>query len=539
MKAELVLFSEAIFDSVKNEPFTGGIAIQKDKIIAIGSRKDITAYIGNETIVKELGDKLVMPGFCDNHGHYSGGADYFFEVACHDLENCNSEEECANMIKNFAKMHPELERYKGQGWDLSYWGDNAKFPTKDSLDKLIPDKPVYLTASDLHSVWMNSKAIEEVQLRERMKNYSKDHILRDKNGEPTGVVREVSHDFTYEDVLTPQQVKSNQRGLIHELNKVGITGFSDVNFREPEQLAESYQYMKEIEKEGKLTLRFYVYPTTHYNCEKINDIDPYKIFFDSDFMKISGLKAIIDGVTATYTAVLLEPYEDAPNTKGVMVESKEKIENWVCEANKKGYGVRIHCIGDGAIRIALDAFEQSNQINNNSKIRNAIEHIEIISPSDINRFKELNVIASMQPRHQIIDKDSKLTRCGIERSRYEWAFRSILDAGGCIALGTDYPVVSFNPYENIYFALTKKGLDGKQYGRYSLNEVMTLQEAIKGYTIAGAYCNGMEEKLGTLEVGKYADITVASENLFKIPVEEIKDCSSLLTIFNGNIVYEQ
>lgn len=538
MEADKILYSDSIFDSVKNEPFSGGIAIKDKKIIGVGRRQDMTAFAGEATQVIEFGDKTIMPGFCDNHGHYSAGADYFFEKACHNMERCKSLKECLTMIRDFADDNPELPRYRGQGWYLSYWEDSSTFPTKEDLDSVIPDKPVYLLAADYHSLWMNSKAVEESMLRERMPEYSSEIVLRDSKGEPTGIVREASFQFMPGEEQTIEEKKSNQKNLIYELNKWGITAFSDVQFIEPERLAFEYRLMKELDNEGNLNLRFYVYPGTNFDAEKISEVAPYKAFFNSESIRISGLKTIIDGVTATYTAVLLEPYEDDPTTKGVLVAAEDKIKQWVCKANGEGYGVRIHCIGDGAVRLALDIFEYSNSVNDNTDIRNAIEHIEIISPEDIPRFKELNVIASMQPRHQILDNGSKVIRCGAERSRYEWAFRSILHAGGRIALGTDYPIVSFNPYENMYMGLTKNDLEGKEYCLNARTEILTLPESIKGYTIEGAYCNGTEKELGTLEVGKLADITVANKNLFNIKVSEIKDCFSVMTLFNGNIVFD-
>lgn len=546
MDADLVLFSNAIFDSVKDVPFPGGVAIVGKKIAAVGSREEILPYCGAHTRVEELGDKLVMPGFIDSHGHFDGGAEYYFEVACHDLESCGSEEECAKMMGEFAASHPELPYYTGQGWYLSYWGENVPFPTAKSLDRYVPDKPVFLTASDVHSMWLNTKAMEVVDFKELTKDLSDDYVIRDEAGNPTGVIREKS--FAVKEAMDKLYAKSpeeearlnkeHQAGLIKALNKAGITGFSDVNFVEPSRLVEHYQYLKELEAEGQLTARIYIYPGTAYRCDTLSEIKDYEPMFDSDVFHISGVKNIYDGVTATYTAVMLEPYSDMPDSKGVPVTDQETLDAWVKEANRLGYSCRLHCIGDGAVRAALDAYERSNEVNDNSDLRNGIEHIEVIHPDDIPRFGKLGVVASMQPRHQILDKGEKLIRCGMERSRYEWAFHSIISAGGRIALGTDYPVSDFNPYENIYFGVTTRDLDGTQYGTTSREEVLTLAEAIKGYTVEGAYLNHMDDKLGTLEIGKYADITVADRNLFDIPADAIKDCHSVMTIMDGKIVYE-
>lgn len=538
MKADLILYSDAIFDSVKDEPFSGGIAIAGEKILAVGTREEMEAFCGEKTEVRDFGDKLIMPGFCEAHGHYIMGAQYFSEVACHDMEQCRSEQECADMVEAFAKEHPEQEVIVGKGWYLSYWGKDAKFPTKDSLDRAVPDRPVFLTSSDVHSLWMNTKAMEFVDLKERMKDYSEENVLRDENGEPTGVVREKGGDFSYEKEKTKAEIKKEQKDLAKEMNRFGFTAFSELSFIEPDALEETFQYIRELEEEDEWSLRLYIFPGTHFEADLLEDIKPYEKMFDSDKLKICGVKGILDGVTATYTAWMLEPYLDNPATAGVPAAPPEKLREWILKANALGYSARVHCIGDRAVREVLNIYEESNQVNDASGLRNAIEHIEIISPEDIPRFGELNVIASMQPRHQILDKAEKLIRCGKEKSRYEWPFRSILDGGAHLALGTDYPVVHFDPYLNIYFGMTKKDVDGTQYGTQSLGEVITLAEAIKGYTVEAAYVNSMEHVTGTLEPGKYADICVAGKNLFEIPVEEIKDCKNVFTVFNGKIVFD-
>lgn len=539
MSADLILYSKAIFDSVKEEPFDGGIAIQGEKILAVGTREEIAAYQDGNTLVRDMGERLIMPGFCEAHGHYMMGAEYFAEVACHDMEQCRSEQECADMVKAFADAHPEQDVILGQGWYISYWGDDAEFPTKKTLDEAVPDRPVFLTSSDVHSLWMNSKAMELVDVKGRMKDYSEDNVVRDEKGEPTGLIREKGFDFQYQKTVTPEEIKEHQKGLAAEMNRYGFTGFSEMSFVEPEELTQTFQHLKALEDEDALTMRIYIYPGTHFDAGLLKEIKPYEKEYGSDKLRISGVKGIADGVTSTYTAWMIDPYLDNPSTRGVLAAPLETIEEWVLEANRLGYGVRIHCIGDGAVRDALNMFEKSNQVNDTSDLRNSIEHIEIIAKEDIKRFAKLHVIPSMQPRHQILDKGEKLIRAGKEKARYEWPFRSILDSGAPIAMGTDYPVVHFDPYLNIYFAMTTKDVDGTQYGTESLTETMTLPETIKGYTSVAAYVNHMEDRVGTLEAGKYADICVADKNLFAIPVEEIKDCHNVLTVFNGKIVYDE
>lgn len=547
MCADLILYSDAIFDSVQDQPFAGGIAIKGNKILAVGERSAIEQYKDSGTEVKELGDKLIMPGFVDSHGHYTSGASYMGEVALHDMERFHSEEECAKAIGEFAETHKNIALIKGQGWYLSYWGDDAEFPTAASLDKYVPDRPACLIASDLHSLWMNTKAMELCGLKDMVDELDRDHVLVDENDNPTGVVREAGFKVLGKleslFALSPEEQekkdRADQEALMHALNEQGITAFSDVNFVLPENLKRDYKHMKALDTEGRMTIRLYIYPGTNFKPEKLKDILPYKNYFSSDELHIAGVKNILDGVTATFTAMMLEPYADNPDEKGVPAVEQNKLDEWVREANSLGLSCRIHCIGDGAVREALDSYEKSGRVNDMIGIRNAIEHIEVIHPDDIPRFGKLRVIASMQPRHQILDRGEKLYRVGLERAKYEWAFRSIKDGGAHIALGTDYPVVTFRTYENIYMGVTKKDLDGTQYGTMSPNEKLTLAQCIKGYTIEGAYINSMEDKVGTLEAGKYADITVADRNLFAIDENDIKDCCSVMTVFNGKIVYER
>lgn len=547
MCADLILYSDAIFDSVQDQPFAGGIAIKGNKILAVGERSAIEQYKDSGTEVKELGDKLIMPGFVDSHGHYTSGASYMGEVALHDMERFHSEEECAKAIGEFAEAHKNIALIKGQGWYLSYWGDDAEFPTAASLDKYVPDRPACLIASDLHSLWMNTKAMELCGLKDMVDELDRDHVLVDENDNPTGVVREAGFKVLGKleslFALSPEEQekkdRADQEALMHALNEQGITAFSDVNFVLPENLKRDYKHMKALDTEGRMTIRLYIYPGTNFKPEKLKDILPYKNYFSSDELHIAGVKNILDGVTATFTAMMLEPYADNPDEKGVPAVEQNKLDEWVREANSLGLSCRIHCIGDGAVREALDSYEKSGRVNDMIGIRNAIEHIEVIHPDDIPRFGKLRVIASMQPRHQILDRGEKLYRVGLERAKYEWAFRSIKDGGAHIALGTDYPVVTFRTYENIYMGVTKKDLDGTQYGTVSPNEKLTLAQCIKGYTIEGAYINSMEDKVGTLEAGKYADITVADRNLFAIDENDIKDCCSVMTVFNGKIVYER
>lgn len=537
--ADLVILSNAIFTGKENSPFPGGVAVTGDKITAVGTKEEMKQYITADTVVKEYGDNLVMPGLCDTHGHYFSGAIMACEYFCDELFELPSEEACVQKMVEHAKKYPDLPRYFGYGWFPSYWGPDAKFPTKESLDKAFPDKPVYLRAADGHSTWVNSKALEE-------SGYTPDwqpdfgSVEKLPNGELSGLLREHGAELTkpWATKLPDGYDKKLQKSLMNILNSNGITAFSELSAILPENIDEEYKYVKELDDSGEMTIRLYLYPGTDIEAERITELNPYREKYSTDTLKIAGVKGFIDGVTATFTAAMLEPYSDKPDDCGPMNKSAEQFKEWVITANRHGYGVRIHSIGDRATRTCLDCYEASNQVNDNSNIRNAVEHIEIISPEDIPRFAKLGVIASMQPAHLPLEVGEKLYRCG-DRSRYEWALKSIHDTGAHIAFGTDYPVTTYDPFINIYAALTRKHKSGIQYGLTSMGEKMLLADILRSYTIEGAYANGMEEKTGSLEVGKYADIAVISKNFFTIPEDEILNCEAVLTVMNGKVVFEK
>ena len=538
-KADLILYCNAIFTGSSLGMLDGAVAIKGNKIIFVGSREEAEVYKTGQTVLKEVKDGMIMSGFGDAHAHFMQGALMTSDSFCSALNEAHSEEECVQMMVEFRKKHPNLERYFGYGWLPSYWG-NAPFPTKESLDPYFPDVPVYLRAVDGHSEWMNSAALKESGYLTGWKpQYGSVDTL--PNGELSGLVREggdlLSRQFDTK--LPDSEVKRLQREFIKSLNEVGITTFTEMGAQLPEAIDSEYGIVKQIEEEGELTIRLLLYPGTEIQPERISELAEFKKRYQSEMLKINGLKGFADGVTSTYTAAMLEPYSDKPDDCGYLNHPVSQYHEWVKEANRQGYGIRVHCIGDRAVRTILDACEESNKCNDNRGVRNTIEHIEVIHPSDITRFQELGVVASMQPLHLPLDEFDKISRCGVERSKFEWAHKSILRTGAVLALGTDYPIADYAPLPNIYQAITRKGINGVQYGNYSTDEKMSLEEALLAYTYGTAFALNMEDKTGNLEVGKYADLIVLNKNLFQIETEDILTTSVLMTMVDGKIVYEK
>ncbi|HOO28896.1 MAG TPA: amidohydrolase, partial [Lachnospiraceae bacterium] len=401
-----------------------------------------------------------------------------------------------------------------------------------------PDTPVYLRAVDGHSEWMNTAALKESGYMSGWEP-AFGSVDRSEDGELTGLVREGGDALSrkYDTKLPPEEEEFLQKRLIKRLNAVGITSFTEMGATVPEGITELYRHVKKIDDAGEMTIRLFLYPGTDIDPSRIGEIDAYKEIYRSDTLKIAGLKGFADGVTSTFTAAMTEPYTGRED-KGYLNYPEEKYREWVLQANRHGYGTRVHCIGDYAVHALLDAYEASNLANQNHGLRNTIEHIEMIRPEDIKRFAELGVVPSMQPLHLPLDEFDKINHCGVERSHYEWVHKSILDTGAVLALGTDFPVADYTPLYNVYQAVTRKGLNGVQYGPYTLDECLTVAQTLRAYTWGAAYAVGMEQKTGTLEAGKYADITVIDKNLLTIPEEDIVNAKILLTVMDGRVVYE-
>ena len=544
---DLVLFSSAIFDSIKDEPFPGGVAVKDGKILAVGPREEIEGYIGADTVVKDFGDSLIMPGIIDAHSHFDGTARKWFAEVVNGLEELHSEEECVAAVKKFADEHPHLERINSNSWILTSWGIDPVPPTKASLDAVLPDKPVYLFGADGHTMWLNSAAIEECKLEDILAahpEYPEGWATRDENGELTGVIAEdpVHTVEDIADVVTPELRDLFHEKTVKKLNSYGITGFTDLTPIRSREMTTYYSHLKEMDNRGDLTVRIYIWngkapkddDTTTQQAEDIRQMIPY---FNTDRLMITGIKTIYDGIPFSTTSALLNPYTDSPDTKGEFLTDPSVYADWVTKVNAMGFSVKCHCTGDAAIRAALDSFEASLKVNGDRDYRNSIEHMDIVSLEDIPRFAELGVIASVQPAHVCMCKGIWQTRYK-EAAKHEWPFRTLINAGARISIGTDTPVVEANPYYTIYKAITRRDIDGTAYSPDTDDEALTLPEVLKGYTIGAAYNQHFEDKVGTLEPGKYADICVVDKNLFAIPATDIKDCNARCTVFEGRIVYE-
>lgn len=532
--ADIILKSSAIFTGKSEQVFSGGVAIAGNRIIAVGKDDEIDSLKGIGTEVYQFGDNLILPGFNDSHFHFAYGCALEDDSFCVDLSGCRSEEECAALVQKFAAKWPNNPWIFGRGWNHWAW-DKPVMPTRASLDRVVPDRPVCLGSWDLHEAWVNKKALEVCNIDRNTPDPDGGFIVKDEDGKPNGILQEVGATaLALKLALNVPDLKSAVKKFLRKAAKLGITSVGDVA---PLGVSNDnvYALYKELEDEGVLTTRISFYPEMESD---LNEVRALQQLYSSEKLRIAGLKKIIDGVCESHTGYMVDPYTDDPTTRSHSLVPDELLKAQVINANKEGFAVRLHAIGDAAVRLCLDSFETSQIQNGKNGLRNAIEHIENIQPSDIERFSKLDVIASMQPLHVVSNIDGYPVLVGEERVKRAWAMKTLLKTGAKLAFSTDFPVVDADPIQSIYAAVTRTTTEGYPTGGFVPEEKLSLAETLQGLTYGSAYVENFEKDLGTLEVEKLADIVVLSKNLFDVTASEILDTRVLLTVMDGNVIYE-
>lgn len=546
--ADLILLSTAVFDSVRNEPFSGGVAVCGDTIVCAGSKEEVLFFAGQDTRILDFGDRLIMPGFCDGHVHLAGAANTYCSLKVPGLDRARSESECVEIVAAFAKAHPGQQRISGIGWTLNDWGNGAPSPTRHSLDAYFPDTPVYLEAADCHTCWVNTAAIRECGLEDYLAANPQIPALwapREADGSLTGFLREsaAGHPFRFSNRTTPEQYAQYVGDFLRKCSACGLTALTEVSMTSAAGLDAFLAPVMALEACGELPVRLHVWPGVA--AERMGTMEdalaflPYREKYCSDRVHISGLKSMIDGVSELYTAAMLAPYASDPSKRGTPRADPEELKRWVTDVNALGFSVKLHCIGDYAVRMALDAFAASADRSDLRLLRNAVEHWENLDDADLPRFAQLGAVASFQPSHVVLGKGYAEKNLGMERFRREFRWRDLLNTGVRYSLGTDTPVVSYDPFLSIYSAVTRLDTDGTQYSPYTADQVLTLPEALKGYTIGAQDASGFSDRAGTLEAGKLADLMVWDRNPFACSPLDLKDCCCVCTVSGGKIVYEK
>ena len=545
MTADKVIYSNLIYSGKGREVFSGGVAVKGDRIIAAGPREEIEAYTGEGTETFTFEDKLVMPGIIDSHIHITMGA--MMDDNDINLEGTKSAEECVAIVRDYLERNPDTDLILASGWMISMW-ESRELPNKGMLDEISTDIPICLPTADGWLVWVNSKALEMFgYTKESVTDEQSYFIKKDEAGELTGVLYNKGADPVYFMMMDidPDNAKRLLRNAFRRFAQFGITAVGDLSNehvinREPA----GFKLYRSLEEAGELTCRIFIYPAIDKDLT-FAKAGALKRQYSDGLVRMPGLKAYQDGVIDSYTGVLVEPYTSDPNDpdnrnlNAEPIHTQEELNAKVIAANKAGYPVRIHCTGDGAVRMSLDAFEASNKANAGHGLRNCIEHIEMLHEGDYERFGQLGVTACKQPAHLLLcAEDFMIDAIGEQRWAEHQPFQSIIDAGGHVNMSTDYPIVDIDPMFNIYAAVTRCLTDGTPMGS-NLEEAMDIWEALYGYTYSGAYVLGAEDEIGSLEAGKKADIAVLDGRIIDEPPADLLGKKALLTIMDGKVVYQK
>jgi predicted amidohydrolase YtcJ len=510
----------------------GCLVVKNNLICEVKIGKADSQILRSADLYFDFDNKLIMPGFHDSHVHILHGA-LSEEGAL--LGAAKTEEEAVELLyKTISGKEYNNHWILGGAWDHFKWPD-FRLPSKQSLDRCFPDRPVFLLNKECHGAWVNSKALAFFHINKETPDPENGKIFRDESGEPTGYLHEsaalalISNIYDVSDFKCLDLTKK----FLKRAASLGVTSVSDLQIYDMMK----YHAYEELEKKDELTVRIHFCPPW---TEKADKLFYLRKMYDSEKLRFGGVKGFIDGTPMGYTGLLIEAYGDRPGFYGKAVIEPESFTALIEKLDKADMRCRLHACGDGAVRLALNAFENARMKNGTKDIRHTIEHIEVIRPEDLNRFASLGVLASVQPDHMPkydFDRHPFHSILGEERMKFAWPFSSLEQHGCAIAFGTDYPIAPLNPMRGLFRAITRRTDDAYPKDGWNVHEKMRRASSLRAYTYGGAYLNAREQELGTLEAGKMADIVVMDRNLLKCGEDEIMNAEVLMTLMDGKIIY--
>jgi predicted amidohydrolase YtcJ len=506
------------------------VALAGNRILAVGSTSEILKLKQPETLVVNLEGRRVLPGFDDAHVHfYSGGAN----LAGPQLRYSKSEQEFRDTLAAFAQQLPKGEWITGGDWDHENWSP-ARLPTRQLIDPVTKNWPVFVSRLDGHMALANSLALKLAGVDKETKDVPGGVIVRDRNGEPTGILKDAAQGLV-EKVIPPpsqKQIRVAIKAAQAYANAQGVTSVQDMS-ASPD-VFRAYQTMLH---NGELQVRVSGHQPLP-SWQRLADIGMLADF-GGEHLHMGGVKGFADGSLGSTTALFFQPYLDAPNTSGIAsaeLAYPEKMAKNIEGADAAGLQIAIHAIGDKANNTILGMYETVAREHGERDRRWRIEHAQHLLPTDIPRFAQLHVIASMQPYHCIDDGRWAEKRIGAERAKTTYAFRSLLDAGAILAFGSDWDVAPMSPLMGIYAATTRRTLDGKHPDGWVPEQKISVEEAVRAYTMGSAYASFEDKIKGSIEPGKLADLIVLSDDIFAIDPVKIADTKVQLTILDGKVV---
>jgi len=509
------------------------IAIIGERIVDVGGARDIERWRGAGTREIDAGGRRVIPGLNDAHVHFVDGGSQLDYL---DLKDAATPEEFAKRIGDRAKTMRAGEWMLGGNWDDQNWTP-ARMPTKEMIDALTPSTPVFLNRYDGHAALANSLALKLAGVTAKTQDPAGGAVVRDAGGNPTGVLKDAAMGAVNKVIPPPtpeRRLQAVKRAMDHAAS-LGVTSVQDMN-----PPYEDIAIYADLANQGKLTVRISAAPmeTGWQDQAKLG----VHRSFGSDWLRLGAVKGYADGSLGSTTAFFFEPYTDAPNTRGLLSDEMQPLDQMrarLTGADKAGLQLCIHAIGDAAISQILDLYSEIVKANGPRDRRLRIEHAQHIAPKDFDRFAALGVIASVQPYQAIDDGRWAERRIGAERVKTTYAFRTLLDKGVRLALGTDWPVAPLNPMLTLYAAVTRATLDGKNPNGWVPEQKISLQQAVAAHTAGSAYAEFQEKDKGTIARGKLADLVILSDDIFSIAPAAIKDVKVLTTIVGGKVVFQR
>jgi predicted amidohydrolase YtcJ len=537
-RADLVIHGGPIYTMDSIRTWAEAVAIKGDRIVYVGSSRGAAAWIvPDKTRVVDLQGRMLLPAFQDAHIHpISGGLSYSAGCPLYDLA---TREAYVRKVAECAQSKLPGAWVRGDGWALSAFAPTG-IPDRRLLDAAVPDRPVYLESSDGHSAWVNTAALRLAGITRDTPDPAGGRIDRDpKTGEAVGSLQDSAMSLV-SSRIPPYSRDERTEGLryaLRMLNRFGITSFQDASVGE-----EDLQTYHDLEERGGLTARVVasLWWERAQGMEQIARFVDQRRRFTHGRLRATIIKIMQDGVMEVQTAALLKPYLGKGGQKGLTMIEPEKLDSIVTALDKEGFQVHFHAIGDAAIRECLDAVEAARRANGARDSRHHIAHLELFDPVDISRFRTLGVVANFQPLWAFADgyiKDLTLPLLEPERQRWIYPIRSLLASGAVVAFGSDWSVSSANPLEEIEVAVTRMGPAGETRTPFIPEERIDLRDALAAFTLNAAYVNFQDDRTGSIEAGKLADLVVLEKNLFDIPLGEISNVRVLLTILGGKPVF--
>src|SRR5437868_830970 len=530
--ADLIISNAKVWRGDKSLPAAQAVAIIRDRIVAVGSHADVQAWHGSATRTIDAGGRLLLPGFNDAHLHFVSGGAQLDNV---QLNDATSPEEFARRIGARTKNTAKGEWILGGDWDETKWNP-TQLPTKDLIDPVTPNTPVFVNRYDGHMALANSAALRLAGVTAKTPDPPGGTIVRDAQGNPTGAFKDSAMDHIYK-VIPPlshdQRRLAVKRALGHAAS-LGVTSVQDMN---PEY--DDIAMYSEFLRRGELTTRIYAAPL----ITQVDDQVKLGIgrAFGGPYLRIGALKSYADGSLGSATAYFFEPFNDQPANHGLLSEEMQPLSlmrDRMMKADAAGLQLCTHAIGDQAISMILDLYGEVSRSHGDADRRFRIEHAQHMAAKDFDRFARLNVIASVQPYHAIDDGRWAEKRVGHDRASRTYAFRTFLDHGMRLALGTDWNVAPLNPMLTIYAAVTRATLDGKNPNGWFPEQKLTVAEAVEAYTMGSAFAEFQDKEKGSITPGKLADMVLLSDDIFSIDPGKIRDVKIVKTIVGGKIIWE-